>query len=302
MRATWARAHSNDTVDLIAISTADAAEQMFPQYGWDLYNRCGEDMLDPVNFLRNHGSLASHVTYPILCLRTVELLGLLYLLDAPEDRLRKDELGKFVVSFIKTNPGVAHPISDRWAVSLIPAALTAAQRGEPQSIRDLLQNVAKWVADRYDSNGLGLSTVGSDPREEVDYLLGDPFEHVQISRRTESYLATVVLDLAAILGLGDLFKTARNEFLAVELVPTVIESPDTTAQYMSQSGELSFTPSVEYFESWQPEDGWKVAPHHERARSDYYLQRMGRYWDHLALSSVLRDRHFLETCRHFLSI
>jgi hypothetical protein len=202
MRATWLRAHSSDPVDLIAISTADAAEQMFRQYGWDLYNRCGEDMFDPVNFLRNHGSLASHVTYPILCLRTVELLGLLYLLDAPEDRSRKDELGKFVVSFIKTNLGVAHPVSDRWAVSLIPAALTAAQFGELQSIRDLLQNVAKWVADRYDSNGLGLSRVDSDPREEVDFVLGDSFEHIQISRRTESYLATVVLDLAAILSPG----------------------------------------------------------------------------------------------------
>ena len=302
IRATWSRTHAHDPVDSISVLVADAAERMFRQYAWDLFDRCGEDMLEPVNFLRQHGSLASHVTYPILCLRTVELLGLLYLLDALEDRSRRDELGNFVVSFIKTNPGVAHPISDRWAVSLIPAALTAAQRGEPQRIRDLLQNVTKWVADRYDSNGLGLSAADSAPREEVDCLLGDSFEHIQISRRTESYLATVVLDLAAILGLGDLFNTARNEFLAVDLVPTMIESPDTAAQYVLRSGGLSFTPNVEYVESWQPQDGWKVAPHHKRARSDYYLQRIARHWDHLALSSVLRDRHYLETCRHFLTV
>jgi hypothetical protein len=107
--------------------------------------------------------------------------------------------------------------------------------------------------------------------------------------------------LAAIVGLGDVFETAINEFLAVELFPTMIESPDTTAQYMLQGGELSFTPNVEYAESWQPQDGWKVASHHKRARSDYYLQRIGRYWDHLALSFVLRDRHYLVTCRHFLT-
>jgi hypothetical protein len=302
IRATWSRTHSYDPVDSISVLAADAAETMFRRYAWDLFDRCGWDMLEPVKFLRQHGSLASHVTYPILCLRTVELLGLLYLLNAFEDRPRRDELGKFVVSFIETNPGVAHPISDRWAVSLIPAILTAAQRGAPQSIRDLLQNVTRWVADRYDSNGLGLSAADSAPREEVDCLLGDSYEHVQISRRTESYLATVVLDLAAILGLGDLFNTARNEFLAVDLVPTMIESPDTRAQYMLQSGELSFTPNVEYVESWQPQDGWKVAPHHKRARSDYYLQRMARHWDHLALNSVLRDRHYLETCRHFLTV
>ncbi len=301
-RTVWMRSHARDPADPTAQSVAHAAIQMFRQYAWDLFDRCGGDMLDPIGFLRNHGSLASHVTYPVLCLRVVELLGLLYLLDATEDRARKDELGKFVVAFVKANPGVAHPISDRWAVSLIPALLTAGQRGELPCIRDLLQNVTKWVADRYDSDGLGLSAADSEPREEVSCLLGDPFEHVQISRRTESYLATVVLDLAAILGLGDIFNTARNEFLAVDLVPTLIESPDTTAQYMRQSGELSFTPNVEYVESWQPQDGWKVAPHHKRARSNYYLQRVGRYWDHLALSSVLRDRHYLETCRHFLIV
>jgi len=301
IRAAWTRTHANEPIDLMAVSTADAAQQMFRQYAWDLYDRCGEGMFDPIGFLRNHGSLASHVTYPVLCLRIVEVLGLLYLLDAPEDRSRKEELGTFVVSFIRTNPGVAHPTSDRWAVSLIPAALTSVRCGEPHTIRDLLQKVAKWVADRYDSKGLGLSGVDSDAREEVDRLLGDSFEHIQISRRPESYLATVVLDLAAVLGLGELFNTARNEFLAVDLVPTLIESPDTTAQYTLESGELSFTPNVEYAESWEPKDGWKVAPHHERARSDYYLQRLARYWDHLALSSVLRDRHDLETTRHFLS-
>jgi hypothetical protein len=301
VRATWSRTHGHDPVDSISVLVADAAEQMFRKYAWDLFDRCGADMLDPINFLRQHGSLASHATYPILCLRTVELLGLLYLLDAPADRFRRDELGEFVVSFVKTNPGVAHPTSDRWAVSLVPAVLTAAQRGEHRTIRDLLQNVTKWVADRYDSNGLGLAAADATPREEVDCLLGDPFEHVQISRSGGSYLATVVLDLAAVLGLGDLFNTARNEFLAVDLVPTMVESPDTTAQYVLRSGELSFTPNVEYLESWQPQDGWRVAPHHRRARSDYYLQRTARYWDHLALSSVLRDRHYLETCRHFLT-
>ncbi len=300
LRATWTRSHANGPADSGAQLVADAAVQMFRQYAWDLFARCGEDMLDPIGFLRQHGSIASHVSYPVLCLRTVEFLGLLYLLDAPEDGPRKGELGKFIVLFIAANPGVAHPISDRWAVSLIPAVLTAAQRGETQTIRDLLRDVTKWVADRYDSNSLGLAAADSSPREEVDHLLGDPFEHIQISRRSESYLATVILDLAAILGLGDSFGTARNEFLAVDLTPTMIESLDTTEQYTLRGDELSFTPNVEYADAWTPQDGWKVAPHHVRARSDYYLQRLGRYWDHLALSSVLRDRHFPETCRHFL--
>jgi hypothetical protein len=176
-----------------------------------------------------------------------------------------------------------------------------AQRGELQSIRDLLLKTTKLVADRYESNSLGLAATDASSEEEVDRLLGDPFEHIQIDRRAKSYIARVVLDLAAIVGLGDVLETAINEFLAVELFPTIIESPDTTAQYVINGGGLSFTPNIEYSESWQPQDGWKAAPDHKRARSDYYLQRIGRYWDHLALSSVLRDRHYLVTCRHFLT-
>ncbi len=301
LRAAWMRSHAKDPIDSTALFTAEGAADMFRHYAWQLFDRCGDDVLDALKFLRSHGSLASHVTYPVFCLRVIEILSLLYLREAPEPCSRTETLGTFIVTFMGSNPGAAHPISDRWAVSLIPPVLTAAQRGEVQTIRDLLLKTTRWVADRYESNGLGLAAPASSPEEEVDRLLGDPFEHIQIERRAESYIATVVLDLAAIVGLGDVFETAMNEFLAVGLFPTMIESPDTTAQYMLQSGELSFTPNVEYAESWHPQDGWKVASHHKRARSDYYLQRIGRYWDHLALSFVLRDRHDLVTCRQFLN-
>jgi hypothetical protein len=185
-------------------------------------------------------------------------------------------------------------------VSLIPAFLVAARRGEWELIRASLKNLTKWIADRYETTALGLAAGDAQPREEVDYLLGDPFEHVALTRRQESYLATVVLDLASILNLSESFEVARNEFLAVGLYPTILESPDTADQYTAHADAISFTPNVEYADSWCPEDGWKLAPHHRRARSDYYLQRYGRHWDHLALCSVLRDRHYLQTCRHFL--
>jgi hypothetical protein len=246
--------------------------------------------------------LAAHVTYPISCLRIVEILGLLYLLDSPQDAERKDVLGDFLVDFLNSNPGVSRPVSDRWAVSLIPAVLTSAQRGGTQAVRELLMKVAKWVADRYDSDGLGLSGPECGPDEEVDRLLGAPFEFIKLDRRAESYIATVVLDLAAILQLGDVFDLARNDFLAVGLFPSVIEAPDSEAQYILHSNDLAFTANMEYEESWPADAGWKVAPHHQRAKTDYYLQRIGRHWDHLALSSVLRDRHFPETCRHFLPV
>ena len=301
MRAAWMRSHATDPVDASGRFAADAAAEMFRHYAWQLFDRCRDEMLDPLKLLRTQGSLASHVTYPVFCLRVIEILGLLYLREKPEAHSRSDALGQFIVNFITSNPGAAHPISDRWAVSLIAGVLATAQRGNIKVIRDLLLETTRWVADRYEHSGLGLAAMHSTPKEEVERLLGNPFEHIAIDRRAQSYIATVVLDLAAIVGLGDVYETAINEFLAVELCPTMIESPDTAAQYMLQSGELSFNSNVEYAESWQPKDGWKVAPHHERARTDYYLSRIGRSWDHLAITFLLRDRHFLATCRHFLT-
>jgi hypothetical protein len=190
--------------------------------------------------------LAAHVTYPVSCLRIVEILGLLYLLDSPADTGRRSKLGQFVTDFVDSNPGVAHPVSDRWAISLIPAVLTAAKRGSFQTVRDLLRGVAKWVADRYESEGLGLADSDSAPEEEVDRLLGAPFEHIKLDRRAGSYIATVVLDLSAILQLGDLFDLAKNDFMAVVLFPSVIEAPDSEAQYIFHSNDLFFTANMEY--------------------------------------------------------
>ena len=302
IRAVWLRTHGVEPPEEVALVAADTGRQLFRHYAWRIFEECGEGMLNPLEFLRNHGSLAAHVTYPISCLRIVEILGLLYLLDSPQDAERKDVLGDFLVDFLNSNPGVSRPVSDRWAVSLIPAVLTSAQRGGTQAVRELLMKVAKWVADRYDSDGLGLSGPECGPDEEVDRLLGAPFEFIKLDRRAESYIATVVLDLAAILQLGDVFDLARNDFLAVGLFPSVIEAPDSEAQYILHSNDLAFTANMEYEESWPADAGWKVAPHHQRAKTDYYLQRIGRHWDHLALSSVLRDRHFPETCRHFLPV
>jgi hypothetical protein len=203
-----------------------------------------------------------------------------------------------LAAFIEKNPGTSHPLSDRWAVSLIPPTLALVRSGHRQQVRPMLKRVIKWLADRYDAGNFGLAGPDASTEEEVDRLLGDPFEHVQIERRAQSYAATVVLDLAAVLEMGDLFDEARNEFLAVNIVVPVMEALDTPTQYTAGGDGLSYTANMEFADTWNPTDGWKVAPHHQRARTSY-LARIGRPWDLLAVSSVLRDRHFVEVVRHF---
>lgn len=301
IRAAWAQTHAAEPVDEAATITANTGRQLFRHYARDIFDRCGDDLLDPLNMVRSHDPMAAHVTYPVRCLRLIEILGLLGLLESEADDSRSQNLSDFLTKFIDTNPGTAHPISDCWAVSLIPPVLMLGRAGKAQLVRRLLENVIKWVADRYDSDSRGLAGPGFSPAEELEYLLGDPFEHIELDRRAESYIATVVLDLAAVLEMGDVFNVARNEFLAVDVVLPVIEVPDTVAQYTLGGEGACCTPNMEFAYSWQPVDGWRVAPHHTRAVAHYYLERIGRWWDLLAVSAVVRDRHFLGTCRHFVA-
>ena len=300
IRAAWSRAHGIEPAGDEATFTADTGRQLFHLYASDLVGRCSNDLFEPLNMVRQHYPMAAHVTYPVRCLRLLEILGLLGLLESETADAPRQTLENFLATFVATNPGTAHPISDRWAVSLIPPVLILGRAGKTQSVQCLLENVIKWVADRYDFDGRGLAGPDSSPSEELDYLLGDPFEHVEVGRRSESYIATVVLDLAAILQMGNLFDVARNEFLAVGAHLPLIEVPDTQGQYIIGGDGACFTPDMEFASSWQPIDGWKVAPHHTRETKAYYLERIGRWWDLLAISAVVRDRHFLGACRHYL--
>ena len=132
------------------------------------------------------------------------------------------------------------------------------------------------------------------------YLLGAPFEHVDVPRRLESYVSTIVLDLAALLEIGDIYELARNDFLAVRALPTVLEVIDSPGQYLVAADDIRFEPNMPYKNRWEPEDGWKVAPHHVRGPASLYLERQGRIWDQLATTSVLRDRHFVKSLRGFI--
>jgi hypothetical protein len=296
VRASWVKTHGVEPADPQALWGADTGRALFRHYARHLLNNCGEDLLEPVNIVRNDG--ASYVTYPARCLRLTEILGLLTLLENESGNVLPNKIGDFLAAFIEKNPGTSHPLSDRWAVSLIPPTLALVRSGHRRQVGPMLQQVVKWVADRYEAGSLGLAGPDASTEEEVERLLGNPFEHIQMERRAESYIASVVLDLVAVLEMADLFDVARNEFLAVDIALPLVEAPDTPTQYLAGGDGLCYTANMEFAHTWNPTDNWKVAPHHQRALTSY-LNRIGRPWDLLAVSAVLRDRHFVETLRYF---
>jgi len=300
VRAAWASAHGSEPPSSVGLLVANTGRSLFRHYGSNLFNRCSDNALDPLKVIKAHELPSAYVTYPARCLRLVEIVGLLGILDLEERGQGNQKLANFLVQFFRTNPGASHPISDRWAVSLIPPVLFLVETGHRAEIPAILENVIRWVGNHYDSGNLGLAGSYSTPEEEIEYLLGSPFEHTAIHRRSESYVATVVLDLAAMLRIQAVYELARNDFLAVGAMPPVVEVGDTPSQYALHADGLSFEPNMQYEHAWAPRDGWKVAPHHDRAPSACYLEQVGRAWDHLAVSAVLRDRHFLPACQSFI--
>ncbi len=300
IRASWASTHGTEPPDIGSTVVADTGRSLFLHYASDLFSRCAENTFDPATLIQNHEPSAAHITYPIRSLRLVEIIGLLGLLDAEQRKLSRRKLVDFLLRFFQANPGTSHPISDRGAVSLIPPLLLLVKAGYRAEVRGILENVIRWICDRYESGALGLADSQARPHKEVAYLFGDAFEHITLPRRSASYTATVVLDLASVFEMKALFELAINDFLAVHAVLPVVEVGDVSSQYVLGGEEIRYEPNIHYPLTWTPTDGWKVAPHHKRAPSAYYLQRIDRPWDHLAVTAVLRDRHFLPTCRKFL--
>lgn len=120
-------------------------------------------------------------------------------------------------------------------------------------------------------------------------MIGGPLEWVKHERRPDSSIATVLLDLAAVLGIADLYEDIHNDLQAVGIRPRILriaEGPDTF-DLAALGNRLD--PNVDFAGTLGDEDG--IAPHHADA-AGRELCKEGRAWELLATSSALRDRHF----------
>jgi hypothetical protein len=296
VRGAWARHHGAVPPDPTALDLANLGRLMFRAYAATLWQRGRPDLPDPATFVREHDEPSGYLTYPVRCMRHIEILSLLELLPDVAGAAAlpaRDDIRRYVLDTIRNHPGSAHPISDRWAVSIVPPAVVLLRIGATDRLAEYLLAITKWIADRYESGHLGLASAVAEPTEEAEYILGRGFpEGRRRDRRSESYVSTIVLDLAALSRLDDAYRTARNEYLAVGALPCVLESDDNLSQYRTDDSSLRFEPNMPYRDEL-PENPLDTAPHYTRQLQDRYLQRVGRAWDLLAVSAFLRDRHFL---------
>jgi hypothetical protein len=119
---------------------------------------------------------------------------------------------------------------------------------------------------------------------------------IEQTRRLSSYLAAVLLDLAAVLDLPDVYDVAFNDISAVGAVPLVALPDDDVDQYLAD-GDVPRDTSPKYAETWDRGDDWRMASHHHDPVERWYLGRLGRLWDQLAVTLVTRDRHWVGSLR-----
>jgi len=298
LRGMRCRIHGSTTcVNSVIVA---APRRMFRHYAETLWRLCMPSTLEPENLLNGLRMPPLFVTYPVFCCRLMEMLSLLAILVQDDEPGLTRQIAEYVEKFWANHPASAHPISDRWAVSLLPPSMLLAICNRRQCVTDYMKRTTKWIADHYDGDGFGLAASGATPKEEIDYLLGAPFEHVPLSRRKESYLSTIVLDVVSLIEDRELYDLVRNEFLAVEINSCLIEAPESKAQFLMESPELTFEANVPYADKWEPQDGWCTAPHHVRAKTQSSPSGRIAHWDKQAVSIVLRDRHFVGACKELM--
>jgi hypothetical protein len=286
VRGAWASAGQDESK---ARLVADAATRLFTTYAELLWDACDDLLLSP-NGLVGYSGFSAWITYPIRSVRLAELAALLALKVRAENPESTDAIANRLARFFQTQPGAARPISDRYAVSVVPAAALLVSTGHRERAIDLLRAATVWMCDRYERGELGLAEVGAPPEEEVARVLGTPFESVQFQRRQSSQLAGVLLDLTALLGLGELYADVRNDGLAVQLYPSVLVPADGP-DMLSRTGldnRLDVNPD---YADELPRDG-QAAPHIRRDAAVPSAVPTDRWWDLLAISAALRDRHF----------
>ncbi len=265
-------------------SVVTGAGDMFETYARKLLDSLGDEPTSDELIVESGAS--AWISYPVRCLRIAEIVGLLALRLRRTDPDRAGEVQRWLARFVEAQPGTSHPIGDEYAVGLAPIVLAMDRDPAEAALRE----VTIWLCDHYERGRLGLAGLAASPREEVERLLGWRLESVDLERRSDSYVATVLLDLAIARGFDGLYADMRNDIAAVEARPRVLRLVTGPDQFDRTGLGNSLDPSVDF--AWTLEEDPPLAPHHtDEAGSD--LCEAGMDWELMAISSAMRDRHFV---------
>lgn len=162
LRAAALGAWAADRTDGEAGVGLAAGSALFVDYAEQLWARCDEEMLRPVPFVNRHNEFGFFATYSVRCARTVELLSLLALWQEGAEGQDPAPLREWLGRFVADQPGAAHPLSDRYGVSLLAPGRAAGRR--PRAARELAARGGGVVGRPLRAASAGAGRRGLRPR------------------------------------------------------------------------------------------------------------------------------------------
>jgi hypothetical protein len=228
LRGAWAHAEGGARPEL-----GETAIGLFLEHAQNILKATQPLLDDPLSLARQAASTMGLLTYPVMTLRISEILALATLAVDLEPSLGDgwDVLPhEAVATLASSHPGTARPVSDDFGASVL-IVTTALMRMDSALARRYTRQCAQWVLDRHDPEhaGLGLAGISEDARTATERLIGGSLTFTQVDRRTSSYLATVLLDLAVACQDAELLEAMRQNFDALEVVPCATRAEDKRA-------------------------------------------------------------------------
>jgi hypothetical protein len=238
------------------------------------------------------------LNYIVWCARISEIGSLYYFLISDESE--KNEVIDSLNSFIETEKGFGHIPSDRYAISLVWITLALLKSGKRDKASELVRESAIWLFDHV-QNGFGLARYEANEQTETNTLLGYPFDFINVEKNKESFLATIVADLAAFIDEKQLYSDIVNDANACEIAYNYWQFPDTKAIFVVLTEEGRNYPNIPHQDSINSFDDFDYASHlKDEPKAFQIVDKVGSE-SLILLSILLKDRYFPTMWKRIIS-
>ncbi len=290
LRAGWSHALDSETSpDTSRPELGAFAVRLFGYYVDELLRQSEPHLSTANDLARAVFDEMAIVTYPAIVGRITELFGVAALLSDNELGVEGlcERSRSATVSLVRAHPGVSRPVSDKFAVSLIPPTLVVI-RHEPGAVRTFLRTIAQWLIDRHnpDTPGLGLGSIDEAEQVVVERLLGGCLESTLVDLRYSSYVATALLDLLLICREDDLYRSVVRNLQALRVIPALTASEETKAHWHRGGPDVWPQVRIDY-----PSDPPGAAP------TSGFIAPHLPHVDSVALALVCRSRYDVDAVK-----
>jgi hypothetical protein len=236
--------------------------------------------------------------YLVWCARVVEQASLYNFLL--EDQEEKDRVIAFIIEFIEREEGCGHLPGDRYTVTTVWTTLALLKAGKVDEAINFIKRNVIWLCDRVDK-GFGLAHYDAEEYEESAYLVGYPFEAIDIKHNQSSYLATALADLAAFIEGREFYADVVNDIEASEIAYNYWQLPDTASIFTIETKEVLFYPNDPHQFDLTAFEEYIYAEHIKHEPDSYQITGKAGVSSLILLSILLKDRFFPKMWRQIVS-